>query len=88
MEGAARDGISEAAFQTAKRRLESMLAIRSQYTLGYAFYGALSASLDLPARSLTELQARVAVITLQDVNRQAKRVLPRFRIWTATTAVR
>ena len=83
LEETAARGISQAAFQTARRRLESSLAIQSQYTIRNAYYGARAAQLDIPCRTLSSLQARVGKITLDEVNRSLTALIRRSRTWVA-----
>jgi predicted Zn-dependent peptidase len=81
-------GIPDALFQTAKRRLESTLAIRSQYTLDNAWFSALTSALNLPCRTFNSVQTRVQQITLEQVNRHAGRMAPRFLLWNKTSGKR
>jgi predicted Zn-dependent peptidase len=81
-------GLPEPLFRTARRRFESALAIRSQYTLNHAYYGALRERLGLPYRSIFELQDRVASLTPAELNERARDILPRIRIWTSEAAGR
>jgi predicted Zn-dependent peptidase len=83
MEETSRTGVSTAAFQTAKRRLESALAIQSQYTIQKAFFGAQAVQLDSPYPTLSSLQSRVEKITLNEVNRSFLKLLHRSRTWVA-----
>ncbi len=77
---AERNGISEPVFSTARRRLESAFAIRSQYTLNHAYFGALAERLDLPYRSISDLQKAAASMTHAQLNGRLKDILPRLRI--------
>jgi predicted Zn-dependent peptidase len=78
-------GIPEAVFQVAKRRLESSLAIRSQYTLDNAWFSALATALDAPCRTFDSAQMKVQQITLEQVNGHALKMASIFRVsdWTS-----
>jgi len=83
MEAALRSGISSAAFQTAKRRLQSALAIQSQYTIQNAFFNGQAAQSGIPYRTLPSLQSRVESITLDEVNRSYAALMRRSLFWVS-----
>jgi predicted Zn-dependent peptidase len=83
LEESSRTGLSSAAFQTAKRRLESSLAIQSQYSIRNAYFGARAAQLDIPHRTLSSLLSRVGSITLDEVNRSFAAMMRRSQTWVA-----
>jgi predicted Zn-dependent peptidase len=80
----AESGVSEVIFQIAKRRLESTLAIRSQYTLDNAWFAALTSMLDAPYRTHLSVQSKVQQITLEEVNRSASRDISHSLVWVKT----
>jgi predicted Zn-dependent peptidase len=80
---AERDGISDTVFRTAQRRLESAFAIRSQYTLNHAYFGALAERLDLPYQSIFDLQRAAASVTREQLNGRLKDLLPRMHVWSS-----
>lgn len=83
MESAAGSGLSSAAFQTAKRRLQSALAIQSQYTIQNAFFSGQAAQSGIPYRTLASLQSRVEAVTLDEVNRSYSALMRRSRFWVS-----
>lgn len=85
-ERTSRTGVTPAAFQIAKRRLESAIAIQSQYTLQQAFFGAQAVRLNLPFRTLQELLSRVQTITHDDVNRSFGGLMTRSQAWAVPAA--
>lgn len=88
LEDARRDGIPEPVFTTARRRLESAFAVRSQYTLNHAYFGVLAERLDLPYRSIFDLQKAAASITPEQLNGRLGDILPRLKIMTSSGAGR
>lgn len=80
-ERTSRAGVSPASFQIAKRRLESAIAIQSQYTLLQAFFSAQAVRMNLPFRTLQELLSRVQTITPNEVNRSFGGLMSRSQAW-------
>ncbi|MBN2200426.1 insulinase family protein [bacterium] len=82
------NGISEPVFTTARRRLESAFAIRSQYTLNHAYFGALAERLNLPYRSIFDIQKAAASVTHEQLNGRLGDILPRMRVIISSGAGR
>jgi zinc protease len=73
------------AVEPAKRKLESTLAILSQYSLNQAYYCGLAASIKSPMRSLEAAQTAVQNRLAEDILRSSKDILSGAKVWTVTT---
>jgi predicted Zn-dependent peptidase len=83
LDAARRGGLDDASLVIAKRKLESMLSIMSQYSLNQSYFSALAVSMDAPVRSLEAARAAVRNGTTEAIRKSAADALSGAVVWAS-----